>query len=259
MPAQLKSWFGALIVKGMPRLILALIMLSSSVSLAAQTEDRRRVGTRVVVSNLAGLGLDETVIKAFSNYLEVSLGTIPGIELISSMDLAIALEDPNNVALVECAGKARKRTLCAARTGRLVGADVVVYGTIGALADSYSVNLRAVDVRRTRSLATHAATISGSRDRLIPEVRLAAYKLVAPEKIVGSLKVEADVQGVSVSIDGVEVGATPLASTVSNLKPGRHTIALRRPGFGDLQREFQISPFETTKLKLELRPFEPVE
>lgn len=224
---------------------IALVAFSSTV--------RAAPSQRVVVSELSGLGLDNKVIGAFARYLETSLKTIDGVTLISSIDVELALQDPRNRELADCAGGTRARTLCAAKTGALVGANVVIYGTIGAIGESYSVNLRAVDVATERQLVKHTATISGSRDRLIPEVRLAAFKLVAPDRIFGALKIDTDVAGVVVEIDGKEVGTTPLKDPIADLRPGSHTVVLRRPGFREFQQEFRIKAFETAKLKLELR------
>ncbi|MEO1483931.1 MAG: PEGA domain-containing protein [Myxococcota bacterium] len=225
----------------------ALLSLLTSVAVAAPR------AKKVVVSDLSGLGLDNRVIGAFARYLETSLKTIEGVTLISSIDVEFALQDPRNRDLADCGGGTRARTVCAAKIGALVGANIVIYGTIGAIGESYSVNLRAVEVSSGRQLVKHTATIAGSRDRLIPEVRLAAFKLVAPDRIFGSLKIDTDVEGVLVEIDGKEVGTTPLADPIANLTPGSHVVVLRRPGFKEFQQEFRIKAFETAKLKLELR------
>lgn len=225
---------------------MGMIALGIVLAVAAGEASERRVA----VTNLEGLGLDDKIIAAFERYLETSIGTIEGISTISSIDVEIALQDPRNEALRNCGG--RERIRCAAALGRYLGADTMVYGTIGAIGSSYSVNLRAVDVSNGQESAKHSATISGSRDQLIPEVRLAAFKLIAPDKIFGTLTVDIEIAGVAVEVDGKDIGTTPLPNPAVPLPPGPHVIVLRRPGFKEFQREFEIEPFETSRLELQL-------
>ncbi len=56
----------------------------------------------------------------------------------------------------------------------------------------------------------------------------------------------------TVEIDGKEIGTTPLAEPAVSLPPGAHVIVLRRPGFREFQREFEIEAFETSRLELQL-------
>ncbi|MEL6547280.1 MAG: PEGA domain-containing protein [Myxococcota bacterium] len=235
-------------------LCIAMFALSAG---AAGPADAVRGGERkVAITQLSGLGLENKLVRAFERYLETSVGTIDGVSTITSVDVEIALQDPRNEAIRRCGGGTRARVACAAALGKVLGADTVIYGTIGAIGESYSVNLRAVDVASRSESAKHSATIAGSRDRLIPEVRLAAFKLVAPDKIQGTLKVEFNVAGVLVEIDGREIGTTPLKNPSLSLPPGAHVVVLRRPGFKEFQQEFEIEAFETTRLRLELELLE---
>jgi hypothetical protein len=109
-----------------------------------------------------------------------------------------------------------------------------------------------MDVRSGAELKREQSTISGNRNLLIPELRLAAYRLVAPNRIRGSLLIEVDVDGADVEIDGEHVGKTPLEGPLEGLKPGAHTVVVRRDGYSEFKKEITIEPFETPKLKLEL-------
>lgn len=206
--------------------------------------------TKVAVIELGSLGLqgrDNELPRALESYLRNSIATIQGMQLIPALDVQMALQDPR-LGLSDCAGGPK----CALRLGQAVGADRVVFGTISAAGQAYSLNARAIDVASGKEVARHTATISGSRDALIPEVRLTAFKLLAPDKIRGSLLVDIDVSDVVVEIDGQRVGVTPLAEPVANLAPGPHVVVLRRAGYSEFQQEFSIKPFETLKLKLQL-------
>ncbi len=83
---------------------------------------------------------------------------------------------------------------CLAPIARALGVDQLVAGTVGGLGDSYVVNLKLVDaVGAQRQRVT--ATLHGSPDELIHEVRVAAYRLAAPERLVGSVSLLTDATG----------------------------------------------------------------
>lgn len=206
---------------------------------------------KVVVLDLNGLGLhgrDAELPKALGTYLRNSVATIEGLQLLPPLDVQIAVQNSKNAKLIECAGGAK----CAGDIGKLVGADRVIFGGISAVGESYSLNARVVESGTGKEVARHQATFTGSRDALIPEIRLTAYKLLAPERILGSLMVQADVDGVSVEIDGEPRGMTPLTEPIKNLQPGKHSVVLKRSGYSQFQQELTIRPFETAKLQLKL-------
>jgi hypothetical protein len=181
--------------------------------------------------------------KNLEQYLRNSLATIEGMQVVSPIDTQMALQDPKNRAVALCTAGPE----CAIKVGKLVAADIVVIGSISGLGDAFSLNLRALEVARAKELARYQATVSG-RDKLIPEVRLAAYRLVAPERIKGWLVVDIQTAGVAIEIDGAPVGTTPLAAPISNLSPGRHVAVIKWPGYQPLKQELVIRPFEPTKL-----------
>jgi hypothetical protein len=202
--------------------------------------------TRVAVLELSGLGIID-IPRNLEQYLRNSIGTIEGFLVLSATDVQMTLQDPKNRAIAACGGGVE----CASRTGKLVGADVVVIGSLTGLGDAFSLNLRAVDVVKAKELSRYLASVSG-RDKLIPEVRLAAYSLVAPERIRGWLVVDLDIEGVEIVVDGKPVGTTPLAKPVDDLTPGTHTIEIKHPGYKPLSQQVEIRPFEPTRLTISL-------
>jgi len=204
--------------------------------------------TKVAVLELGALGLSSAMRNNLELLVRNSINTISGFRVTAPIDVQMALREPRNKEISECGGGPD----CAVQIGKLVGADLVVFGTISTIGEAFSLNLRVMDVATGREMAREKSRISGTRDLLIPEVRLATFKLVAPEKIRGALLIEIDVAGVEIEIDGRQVGVTPLDKPVDELTPGPHVVVLKRPGFSDSQQEFVIKPFETAKLKLEL-------
>ena len=138
----------------------------------------------------------------------------------------------------------------------------------GGLGDAFSVSLRALRLgpspRRggppsVREVARQKINLSGSRDQLIPEVRLAAIRLLAPEQVVGKLWVEVDVVGMRVLVDGQERATTPLQASIDGLAPGPHSVVLQHPGWPEVQRTLDVRPFETARLRLVLQGAAPVQ
>ncbi|MEZ0311129.1 MAG: PEGA domain-containing protein [Myxococcota bacterium] len=231
--------------------ILFVAALSTMADVSAQVQPQAPAKVKVVVLELNGLGLhgrDAELPKALGTYLRNSVATIDGLQLLPPVDVQLAVQASKNPKLIDCAGGAK----CATDIGKLVGADRVIFGGISAFGEAYSLNARVIETATGKEVARHQATFAGSRDALIPEIRLAAYKLLAPERILGSLMVQADVDGVSVEIDGEPRGMTPLSEPIKNLAPGKHTVVLKRSGYSQFQQELTIRPFETAKLQLKL-------
>ncbi len=160
----------------------------------------------------------------------------------------MAVQASKNAKLIDCVGGGK----CAADIAKLVGADRVIYGGISVVGESYSLNARSAEAASGKEVSRYQTSFTGSRDALIPEIRLTAYKLLAPNRISGSLMVQADVDGVSIEIDGAARGMTPLSEPIRELTPGEHTVVLMRPGYQPFQQKLIIRPFETAKLQLKL-------
>jgi hypothetical protein len=66
------------------------------------------------------------------------------------------------------------------------------------------------------------------------------------------LSVQANLAGARVSIDGREVGRTPL--TGYDLNPGQHLVEVDSPGYGRERRELRLLPGDTSSLGVTLHP-----
>src|SRR4051812_21455119 len=108
--------------------MLSALVLATALS-APTPPAPAEVRTKVVVLELSGLGIKADLAKNLEQYLRTSIATIQGFTVISPTDLQIALSDPKNKAVAACGGGPE----CAVQAARLVGADVVVFGSITAL------------------------------------------------------------------------------------------------------------------------------
>ena len=171
---------------------------------------------KVAVLELSAMGLSSAMRNNLERLLRNSIATMDGFAVIPPVDVQMALQDPKNKDVAECSGGPE----CAVAIGRLVGADLVLFGTISTIGEAFSLNLRVMAVVNSKELARERSRTSGNRNLLISELRLAAYRMLAPEKIRGSLLVEIDVEGVSIEIDGKPVGVTPIREPIGRSQAG---------------------------------------
>src|SRR5262249_36496806 len=71
------------------------------------------------------------------------------------------------------------------------------------------------------------------------------FRLVAPERLVGNIAVLSDVADATVTLDGVDVGKTPLPKPLGGLPTGIHRLSVARAGFTSFAEEVPVR-FEKT-------------
>lgn len=205
---------------------------------------------QLVLLPLGNLGLREDLVQSLQKLLHQTLQTIPNLQVIPAVELDILLEDPNFLSQGECDGS----LLCAKRSGKALGAQQAVYGALAGFGQSFALNLRLLDVVSGKELRKIKKNLSGSQDVLIPELRLAAYELIAPQYILGSIVVQCPIQGAEIHLDNQLVGLSPLPEPIKGIEVGNHQLLIRRLGFQDIKTSIKIRPFETTFYKLTVDP-----
>jgi hypothetical protein len=146
----------------------------------------------------------------------------------------------------DCTGEDK----CLAAIGKRLGVDVIVAGTVGQLGDTYVLTIKAVEVAGARALhKIQSDPLRGQPDELIEGVRVAAYRLLAPEQLHGAIQVQTDVVGAEVMLDDRALGKTPLAGNgvIAKLALGKHHLrvaATDQPAYDDdIEVRFQkVSP-----------------
>ncbi len=109
-----------------------------------------------------------------------------------------------------------------------------------------------VDCRTGRAIRRISQPLSGQRAQLIEAMRFAAYTMLAPSRVRGSLQVMADHPGAQVFLDGKAVGKTPLRSALTGLKVGNHTLKVTHPDYLDFVRKVAIHFQKTSLVKIHL-------
>lgn len=129
--------------------------------------------------------------------------------------------------LVRCADDAR----CLAEKAAPLGVERIVGGWLRRQGESYRVALVHADARTGERLGSVEREVPVASRRLQREVAAAAPALLGGGAEAGAvLAVTTAVPGASVTIDGEEVGVTPLAHAV---RPGRHKVQVAAPGYQD--------------------------
>jgi hypothetical protein len=213
-------------------LLLAVLLLLATPARATET---------YALFRLDPLGIEPQIVDQLQRILRVELQRVVGKELPS--ERAVAEVAAANPKLAACTAD----PACLAPLAKALHVTRVVAGNVGGLADSYVVNLKLVD-DTGRELRRVSATLSGSPEELIDEVRVAAFRLVAPERLVGSIAILSDVPGANVMLDGVDVGKTPLAGPLVNLPVGVHKLAVEREGFSGFAEDVPVRFEKTTQV-----------
>lgn len=142
---------------------------------------------------------------------------------------------------------------CLAEIGRALAVDMVVSGNVAALGDSYILDIKVVDSRSGRQIRRISSDpLRGNPDELIEAVRVAAYRLLAPDELVGSLAVLSELVGATVKLDGKAVGKTPLPGPLYKLPLGEHRIDVEAEGYVPYREKVEVRFQKFTRVVVRL-------
>jgi hypothetical protein len=237
------------------RKAIALAICLAHVALAARTAPAqpppRQVpgppsARRIAVLGLDALGMDDERVARLETLFRMELERLAGGPTPSRRDIARALRGS---PLRTCAGD----NPCLAAIGKKLGVDLVVSGNVAELGDSYVVNIKVVSAASATELRRIASDpLRGNPDELIDSVRVAAYRLLAPERLRGAISILADIDGAEVRLGGRVVGKTPLARPIRALPLGVHRLEVRAPGYSAFAEDVQVRFQKTTRVVVRL-------
>jgi hypothetical protein len=200
----------------------------------------------IALLSIDPLGLDAELVGRLEALFRLELERLQGAPLPArrAVDKVVA----SDAALRGCTGEPE----CLAAIGKKLGVQFMVSGTVAALGDSYVIDLKLVDVSTGKEVRRVEEPLSGSPDELIEAVRVAAYRLFAPDQLKGSIAVLADVNGAQVFLDGKRLGKTPIAQPVANLAVGKHSLRISATGYSDFLQEVEVRFQKTTQVVVSL-------
>lgn len=202
---------------------------------------------KIAVLRLEALGMDEEPVNRLESLFRMELERLAGEPLLTrrKIDGVIAKDR----RLRKCSGEDR----CLAKIGKKLGVDAVVSGSVAGLGDSFTINIKVVDVKSGKQLRRIASDpLKGSPDELIEAVRVAAYKLLAPDELLGAVAILTDLVGAQVSIDGKIVGTTPVLEPIRRLDLGDHSLKVEAEGYTPFEETVTVRFQKTSRVVVRL-------
>ncbi len=193
------------------------------------------------------LGLEPELVIRLEALFRLELERLEGVTLPTGHEVDKAAA--GDAALRGCTSEPE----CLTGIGKKLGVAYMVSGTVGALGDSYVINLKLVEVASGKEIRRIEEPLSGSPDELIEAVRVAAYRLWAPDKLKGSIAILVDVTGAEVFLDGKQLGKTPLAQPVANLAVGKHSLRIAARGYSDFLQDVDVRFQKSTQVVVSLQ------
>jgi hypothetical protein len=224
-------------------LVLAVLALASSTPVHAQEAPSAEdlLDKKIAVWRFDALGIETEIVQRLETLFRMELDRLDRVPQPSLRDIQRLVTGD----LQNCTGEEK----CLASIGKKLGVDFVVTGTVGALGDNYVLNIKVVEVATGKSQKIQSDPLRGSPDELIEGVRVAAYRLLAPQQLYGSLQIQTDLVGAEVTLDGNKVGSTPLPNggVLSKLELKKHKLEVKAKGYdpfsSDVDVHFQkVSP-----------------
>jgi hypothetical protein len=196
----------------------------------------------VAVFRVEPLGLDVERAARLEALFRLELERLVGVALPAKPTVERIVA--SDASLRGCTGEPE----CLAALGAKLGVRQVVTGNVGELGDAYVINLKLVDVGTRTEIRRVSEPLKGNPDELIDTVRVAAYRLFAPERLRGSLAILSDVAGAEVRVDGKPMGRTPLPGPIANLALGPHKVRIVAKGYTDFESEAEVRFQKTTQV-----------
>jgi len=193
---------------------------------SAETEPEEKIDQKLAVWRFDALGIEPELVARLETLFRMELDRLDRQPMPSRRDIDRAITGDAR----ECTGEDR----CLAAIGKRLGVDVIVTGTVGQLGDNYVLTIKSVDVASAKPLQRiQSDPLRGQPDELIEGVRVAAYRLLAPDQLHGAIQIQTDLIGAEVVLDGKVLGPTPLPrnGVIGKLRLGKHELSVTAPGY----------------------------
>lgn len=213
--------------RGWSLLLLSLIFLAVCGAGVARAETG-------IITPLGSLGISKEETMKVQRWIRAAVSTIPKTRWIGTRRITRLLQKQRYRGCERDAS-------CLGPLARKLGADLAIAGEVGSLGDAYMVYLRLVSAK-----GQAVRTVNGVLDPRVSGLRAItrslAYRLLAPKKFVGSIKVKVDVPNAWIYLDGRRIARSP-ADTLKNIPVGTHALRVTHEAYRDFVRFVEL-PFE---------------
>ncbi len=149
--------------------LIAFVWLSCAARLAAAGEP-----TKVAVLELKATGIDEAIAKNLTELFTSEAGQVPGFKVIGHTEVQDMVGFEIQKQTMGCSDAS-----CFAEIGGALGVDFVVSGTIGKVGETFVVNLRLIDIKKSETKNRIGESIAGRVELLPDYIRTTAWRLFA--------------------------------------------------------------------------------
>lgn len=241
----------------MARWVVPVVLALCILRVAARADDSvvdpgEVLDKKIAVWRFDALGIDPEIVQRLETLFRMELDRLDRQPLPSRA----VVERSVTAAEQNCTGEEK----CLSAIGKRLGVDLVVTGTVGSLGDNYVLDIKVVDVATGKSQKMQSDPLRGSPDDLIEGVRVAAYKLLAPDQLHGAVQIQSDIIGAAVSIDGHAVGKTPLPGqgVIGKLALGKHQLRVESKGYDVFEQELEVHFQKVSPVLVKLLPSDKV-
>jgi hypothetical protein len=246
------------VVRRLTASVVLALALAGARSVAAQprspeTGPEQAITQRIAVWRFDALGIEPELVARLETLFRMELDRLAKQPMPSRREVERAVTADQR----ECTGEEK----CLGAIGKKLGVDVVVTGTVGALGDAYVLNIKAVEAATSKQLTRiQSDPLRGSPDDLIEGVRVAAYKLLAPDQIHGSIQIQTDIVGAEVQLDGKGLGKTPLPQlgVLPRRELGKHRLRVVAPGYAPFEEDVEVRFQKVSQVVVRLLPSDQV-
>lgn len=213
--------------------VLAFAFVAAPAS--AQPGPEELIDKKIAVWRFDALGIEAEIVQRLETLFRMELDRLDKVPQPTRRDI----ERTVTSAEQNCTGEEK----CLTAIGKRLGVDFVVTGTVGSLGDNYVLNIKVVEVATAKSQRIQSDPLRGSPDELIEGVRVAAYRLLAPTQIHGSLQIQTDLVGAEVTLDGKSLGRTPLPNNgvLAKLPLGKHRLRVEAKGYDAFESDVDVN------------------
>jgi hypothetical protein len=207
----------------------------------AQPGPEELIDKKIAVWRFDALGIDNEIVQRLETLFRMELDRLDKVPQPSRRDIERTVTEAEQ----NCTGGEK----CLQAIGKRLQVDFMVTGTVGSLGDNFVLYIKVVEVATAKSQKIQSDPLRGQPDELIEGVRVAAYRLLAPQQLHGSLQIQTDLVGAEVTLDDKPIGKTPLANNgvIAKLALGKHKLRVQAKGYdpfdSDVDVHFQkVSP-----------------
>ncbi|HEY5938051.1 MAG TPA: PEGA domain-containing protein [Kofleriaceae bacterium] len=229
-------------------LVTSVLVVMTSIA-HAQPGPEELLTQKIAVWRFDALGIEAELVARLETLFRMELDRLAKQPMPSRRDIERVISADQR----ECTGEEK----CLAAIGKKLGVDVVVTGTVGSMADSYVLNIKAVESSTGKQIQRiQSDPLRGSPDDLIEGVRVAAYRLLAPEQLHGSIQIQSDLVGAEVQLDGKAIGKTPLPrlGVIAKQGLGKHKLRVQAAGYSPFEDDVDVHFQKVSQVVVRLLP-----